>query len=69
MAASNDTETPIVEPNPSGDSPDTGIRALQDRIRQQELLAALSPTWVTRWRDRLLHTVPGAADLLPAVLP
>ena len=44
MAASNDTETPIVEPNPSGDSPDTGIRALQDRIRQQELLAELGVT-------------------------
>jgi len=44
MAATNNSETPIVEPNPSGDSPATGIRALQDRIRQQELLAELGVT-------------------------
>jgi two-component sensor histidine kinase len=37
-------ETPVVEPNPSGDQPDTGMRALQDRIRQQELLAELGVT-------------------------
>jgi two-component sensor histidine kinase len=44
MAATADNETPIVESNPSGDKPDTGIRALQDRIRQQELLAELGVT-------------------------
>jgi hypothetical protein len=41
MAVTADNQTPIVESNPSGDSPDTSIRALQDRIRQQELLAEL----------------------------
>ena len=44
MGATNNSENPIVEPNPSGDSPDTGMRALQDRIRQQELLAELGVT-------------------------
>ncbi len=37
-------DTPIVEGNPNGVSPDTGMRALQDRIRQQELLAELGVT-------------------------
>ena len=41
MAAPANNETPVIESNPSGDNPDTGIRALQDRIRQQELLAEL----------------------------
>ena len=41
MGATNSSDTPIVEPNPSRDSPDTGMRALEDRIRQQELLAEL----------------------------
>ena len=44
MGATSNSETPIVEPNPSGDDPDTGMRALQDRIRQQELLAELGVT-------------------------
>lgn len=44
MGATNNSENPIVESNPSGDSPDTGMRALQDRIRQQELLAELGVT-------------------------
>ncbi len=44
MTTAADNETPIVESNPSGDNPDTGIRALQDRIRQQELLAELGVT-------------------------
>jgi len=43
MAAAS-SDTPIVEPNPNGDSPDTGMRALQVRIRQQELLADLGVT-------------------------
>ena len=44
MGAMINSDTPIVEPNPSGDSPDTSMRALQDRIRQQELLAELGVT-------------------------
>ena len=44
MVVNANNETPIVESNPSGDKPDTGIRALQDRIRQQELLAELGVT-------------------------
>ncbi len=34
-------DTPLIEPNPSGDRAETGMRALEDRIRQQELLAEL----------------------------
>lgn len=41
MAATSCSDTPLVEPNPAGDSPDTGLRALRVRIRQQELLADL----------------------------
>ena len=37
----NMNDTPLIEPNPSGDSAETGIRALKYRIRQQELLAEL----------------------------
>ena len=37
----NNSDTPLIEPNPSGDSAETGIRALMARIRQQELLAEL----------------------------
>jgi two-component sensor histidine kinase len=37
----NESDTPLIEPNPSGDSAETGMRALKDRIRQQELLAEL----------------------------
>ena len=44
MAAKVNKETPVIESKPSGDNPDTGIRALQDRIRQQELLAELGVT-------------------------
>ena len=44
MVAANSSDTPIVEPNPAGDSPHTGMRALQVRIRQQELLADLGVT-------------------------
>lgn len=44
MGATNDSDTPIVEPNPSGDYPDTGMIALRDRIRQQEILAELGVT-------------------------
>jgi two-component sensor histidine kinase len=41
MGATQNSETPLVEPNPSGDAPETGMRALEDRVRQQELLAEL----------------------------
>jgi two-component sensor histidine kinase len=34
-------EAPIVEPSPQGDTPDLTLRALRQRIRQQELLAEL----------------------------
>ncbi len=44
MGVTNNSDTPIIEPNPSGDSPETGMRALQVRIRQQELLAELGVT-------------------------
>ena len=37
----NNSDTPLVEPNPSGDSAKTGMHALKTRIRQQELLAEL----------------------------
>jgi len=42
VISSNDT--PIVEPNPAGDRPETGLFALQNRIRQQEILAELGVT-------------------------
>ena len=44
MGATDGSVTPIVEPKPSGDRPDTGLRALQERVRQQELLAELGVT-------------------------
>jgi hypothetical protein len=34
-------ETPVIEPNPEGDAPDVTLRALNQRIRQQELLSEL----------------------------
>lgn len=37
----NNGDPPLVEPNPAGDRVETGMRALKDRIRQQELLAEL----------------------------
>ncbi len=37
----NNSDTPLIEPNPSGDRAETGMRALKERIRQQELLAEL----------------------------
>jgi two-component sensor histidine kinase len=44
VGVTSNSDTPIIEPNPSGDSPETGVRALQVRIRQQELLAELGVT-------------------------
>ena len=44
MGATDGSVRPIVEPKPSGDRPETGLRALQERVRQQELLAELGVT-------------------------
>ncbi len=41
MSAITNSQTPLVEPSASGNSPDTGISAVLVRIRQQELLAEL----------------------------
>jgi two-component sensor histidine kinase len=41
MPASGPEESPVVEEKPSGDAPDLTLRALEQRIRQQEILAAL----------------------------
>ena len=40
MAAS-DESTPVVEPPPNSDAPDVTMRALEQRIRQQEILSEL----------------------------
>ena len=44
MGATDGSVTPIVEQKPSGDRPETGLRALQERVRQQELLVELGVT-------------------------
>ena len=41
MSSSSNGNTPIVEPKPQGDTPDLTLRALRQRIRQQEILAEL----------------------------
>jgi two-component sensor histidine kinase len=41
MSSSSHGNTPIVEPKPQGDTPDVTLRALRQRIRQQEILAEL----------------------------
>ena len=41
MPAPDGSPTPVVEPPPSGEAPDLTLRALQQRIRQQEILAEL----------------------------
>src|SRR6478672_2890906 len=41
MSASDGSNAPVVEPPPSGEIPDLTLRALQQRIRQQEILAEL----------------------------
>src|SRR5271155_5350414 len=41
MANSDDAGEPVVEPKPLGDKPDLTMRALQQRVRQQEILAEL----------------------------
>ena len=41
MSAPPADDTPVVEPSPQGDDPDTSLRALRQRIRQQEILAEL----------------------------
>ncbi|MEJ0093617.1 MAG: histidine kinase dimerization/phosphoacceptor domain -containing protein [Methylocella sp.] len=44
MCPSDNGDTPIVEPTPQSDGPDLAQRALQQRIRQQEILAKLGVT-------------------------
>jgi GAF domain-containing protein len=41
MTASHDENIPVVEPRPSSDVPDVTLRALEQRIRQQEILSEL----------------------------
>jgi len=41
MNGSSGTPKPVVEPNATGDAPDLTMRALSQRIRQQEILAEL----------------------------
>ena len=41
MSSSSNGNTPIVEPKSQGDTPDLTLRALRQRIRQQEILAEL----------------------------
>ncbi len=44
MCPSNDGSAPVVEASPAGDAPDLTLRALRQRIRQQEILAELGVT-------------------------
>ena len=44
MGATDGSLTPVVEPTPSGERPDTSLRVLKARVRQQELLAELGVT-------------------------
>jgi two-component sensor histidine kinase len=41
MSSSGSGNVPVVEPKPQSDTPDLTLRALQQRIRQQEILAEL----------------------------
>ena len=41
MNGSSGTPKPVVEPNATGNAPDLTMRALSQRIRQQEILAEL----------------------------
>ncbi|WIM13376.1 histidine kinase dimerization/phosphoacceptor domain -containing protein [Enhydrobacter sp.] len=41
MCPSHDGDSPVVEPNPAGDDPNVTLRALKQRIQQQEILAEL----------------------------
>ena len=44
MTAPDISVEPVVEPKPNGDAPDLTLRALQQRIKQQEILAELGVT-------------------------
>ena len=44
MPPSDTGDLPVVEPNPRGDAVDVTLRSLQQRIRQQEILAELGVT-------------------------
>jgi hypothetical protein len=41
MCPPNEKDKPVVEPTPGGHASDLTLRALQQRIRQQEILAEL----------------------------
>lgn len=41
MCPSQNGDSPVVESNPAGDDPDVTLRALHQRVRQQEILAEL----------------------------
>jgi hypothetical protein len=41
MSGPSSPEKPVVEHNPTGDAPDVTMRALLQRIRQQEILSEL----------------------------
>ena len=44
MSPANEKDTPVVESKPAGGASDLTLRALQQRIRQQEILAELGVT-------------------------
>lgn len=44
MSAPSSDDTSVVEPSPQGDDPDVSLRALRQRIRQQEILSELGVT-------------------------
>ena len=44
MCPSNHVDAPVIEANPAGDPPDLTLRALRQRIRQQEILSELGVT-------------------------
>ena len=44
MSPKNDAEQPVVEATPGDDGPNVTLRALQMRIRQQEILSELGVT-------------------------
>src|SRR5260370_41701785 len=48
VSPSDNGDNPVVEPKPQGDGPDLMQRALQQRIRQKEMLAELGVTPLPR---------------------
>ena len=68
MSGGSDEPAPVVEPNPSGDAPDLTLRALNQRIRQQEILAELGVLALqsTPFHDLLNRTAELTAEGLQA---